>query len=270
MRRLRCRSAWRGSPTIASSSPRTVMRRSSRHAGSGVHGVLWRLTPRDRVTLDAWENIAGGLYRAEILPVLEAGRLRPALVYVARRRPVGAAEGRLYGDRGQGRARVGNAGRLHGVLARVAADSGRSAPAIASLESSVERRTRLVRHPRPGAGRRLPRLDRSRRRSSAAVQGWVRNRRDGAVEALFSGLEDRRVGHDRGVPQRTARRARRFRRSSRGRPGRSWRCAGATNYSRCSAPPEHRSLRRTAARMRRATPCPLPASIRSGRGRRAR
>ena len=34
-----------------------------------VLGVLWRLTPRDRVTLDAWENIAGGQYRAQILPV---------------------------------------------------------------------------------------------------------------------------------------------------------------------------------------------------------
>ena len=49
-----------------------------------VHGVLWRITPRDRVTLDAWENIAGELYRAEFLPVRQAGRPRPALVYVAR------------------------------------------------------------------------------------------------------------------------------------------------------------------------------------------
>ena len=55
-----------------------------------VYGVLWRLTPRDRVTLDGWENIASGLYRAENLPVLEAGRRRQALVYVARRRPVGS------------------------------------------------------------------------------------------------------------------------------------------------------------------------------------
>jgi gamma-glutamylcyclotransferase (GGCT)/AIG2-like uncharacterized protein YtfP len=54
-----------------------------------VHGVLWRLTPRDRVTLDLWENIASGLYRAEILPVQFAGGHRSALVYVARRRPVG-------------------------------------------------------------------------------------------------------------------------------------------------------------------------------------
>ncbi len=49
-----------------------------------VYGVLWRITPRDRVTLDAWENIASGLYRGAILPVRHAGSLRPALVYVAR------------------------------------------------------------------------------------------------------------------------------------------------------------------------------------------
>jgi hypothetical protein len=49
-----------------------------------VYGVLWRITPRDRVTLAAWENIAGGLYRAAILPVRQAGQRRPALVYLAR------------------------------------------------------------------------------------------------------------------------------------------------------------------------------------------
>jgi AIG2 family protein len=54
-----------------------------------VHGVLWRLAPRDRVTLDLWENIAAGQYRAEILPVLHGSRRRPALVYVARHRPLG-------------------------------------------------------------------------------------------------------------------------------------------------------------------------------------
>jgi hypothetical protein len=54
-----------------------------------VHGVLWRITPRDRVTLDAWENVAGKLYRAAILPVRHADRLRPALVYIARRGCIG-------------------------------------------------------------------------------------------------------------------------------------------------------------------------------------
>jgi hypothetical protein len=56
---------------------------------STVHGVLWRLTPRDRVTLDVWESVARGHYRAVTLPVLHAGCRRPALVYVARPRPIG-------------------------------------------------------------------------------------------------------------------------------------------------------------------------------------
>lgn len=60
--------------------------------GSTVHGVLWRLTPRDRVTLDAWESVAAGQYAVEILPVDHDGRRRGALVYVARRRRVGAAK----------------------------------------------------------------------------------------------------------------------------------------------------------------------------------
>jgi cation transport regulator ChaC len=49
-----------------------------------VHGLLWRLTARDRVTLDRWENTAAGLYRAQILPVIADGQRRRALVYVAR------------------------------------------------------------------------------------------------------------------------------------------------------------------------------------------
>jgi AIG2-like family len=57
-----------------------------------VHGVLWRLSPRDRVTLAAWENIAGGLYRAKTLPVQQAGRRHMALTYVARPRQAGRAK----------------------------------------------------------------------------------------------------------------------------------------------------------------------------------
>jgi hypothetical protein len=50
----------------------------------GVYGVLWRITPRDRVMLDAWENVAAKLYRAAILPVRQGAEVRPALVYIAR------------------------------------------------------------------------------------------------------------------------------------------------------------------------------------------
>ena len=60
--------------------------------GDKVYGVLWRLTPRDRVTLAAWENIAGGLYRAEILPVRYAGGQSRALIYRARPCPLGRAK----------------------------------------------------------------------------------------------------------------------------------------------------------------------------------
>jgi hypothetical protein len=49
-----------------------------------VHGVLWRITPRDRVMLDVWENVSLGLYRAAALGARHAGRLMPALVYFAR------------------------------------------------------------------------------------------------------------------------------------------------------------------------------------------
>lgn len=54
-----------------------------------VHGVVWRITPRDRVTLDVWENVAAGLYRAETVPVRYGGELMPALVYFARPRGEG-------------------------------------------------------------------------------------------------------------------------------------------------------------------------------------
>lgn len=57
--------------------------------GGAVHGLLWQLAPRDRIMLDLWEGVAGGFYRAETLPVRQAGRLRPALVYRARPRRAG-------------------------------------------------------------------------------------------------------------------------------------------------------------------------------------
>ena len=61
------------------------------HRRARVFGLLWRLTARDRVTLDRWENTAAGLYRAAMLPVIAAGKRRRALVYVARARPHGVA-----------------------------------------------------------------------------------------------------------------------------------------------------------------------------------
>ena len=58
-----------------------------------VHGVLWRLTTRDRVTLDLWESVSSGRYRAETLPVMSADRKRTlSLIYVARSRAAGRSK----------------------------------------------------------------------------------------------------------------------------------------------------------------------------------
>jgi len=54
--------------------------------GQCVHGVLWRLTPRDLAALNAFESLDSGLYRRAMLTVeTSAGRAR-ALIYVGRRR----------------------------------------------------------------------------------------------------------------------------------------------------------------------------------------
>jgi len=57
-----------------------------------VFGVLWRIDSHDRVRLDAWENVSGGLYRAVHLPVRYDDRRYVALTYIARRRPSGRAK----------------------------------------------------------------------------------------------------------------------------------------------------------------------------------
>jgi gamma-glutamylcyclotransferase (GGCT)/AIG2-like uncharacterized protein YtfP len=67
--------------------------------GACVHGVLWRLTPRDLAALNAFESLDSGLYRRAFLTVeTDAGRVR-ALVYVGnrrgRRRPMPGYQERL-------------------------------------------------------------------------------------------------------------------------------------------------------------------------------
>ena len=57
--------------------------------GAVVHGALWRLTARDLAALNAYENIASGLYRVWVLPVRAQGRRITALVYIARSRATG-------------------------------------------------------------------------------------------------------------------------------------------------------------------------------------
>jgi len=60
-----------------------------RSPGARVHGLLWRLGPRDIAALHAYESLASGLYRAETLAVRIGSRRVPALVYVGRSRMPG-------------------------------------------------------------------------------------------------------------------------------------------------------------------------------------
>ncbi len=69
--------------------------------GGAVHGVLWKLTPRDLAALHAFELLHKGLYEVRALPVRQEGRqdgwqdgqqggpLVPALTYLLRRREPG-------------------------------------------------------------------------------------------------------------------------------------------------------------------------------------
>ena len=60
-----------------------------RRAGNVVHGVLWRLTPRDLAALNIYESVDTGLYHLRRLMVRRAGGGHNALVYVARPRGTG-------------------------------------------------------------------------------------------------------------------------------------------------------------------------------------
>jgi hypothetical protein len=57
----------------------------ARAPGGIVYGVLWRLGPRELAAINAYENVAGGLYVRRMLPVLRDGRRQTALIYIARR-----------------------------------------------------------------------------------------------------------------------------------------------------------------------------------------
>jgi cation transport regulator ChaC len=58
-------------------------------AGEVVHGVLWRLTPRDIAALHAYELLHQGLYDVRHLTVRAQGRHVRAMIYLLRRRALG-------------------------------------------------------------------------------------------------------------------------------------------------------------------------------------
>ena len=75
--------------------------------GDCVHGLLWRLTPRDIAALGAYESLDSGLYRAVIMAVVAHRQHRPALVYIG-------------GDRECGRPRPG----YLNIVTQAARDAG--------------------------------------------------------------------------------------------------------------------------------------------------
>jgi hypothetical protein len=54
-----------------------------------VHGILWRLTPRDIAALHAYELLHAGLYEVRRLPVRSGAQLQSAMIYLLRRRATG-------------------------------------------------------------------------------------------------------------------------------------------------------------------------------------
>ncbi len=61
----------------------------SRKPGSSVHGVLWKLAPRDIAALHAYELLHRGLYDVRHLPVRFGSKHRRAMIYLLRRRHPG-------------------------------------------------------------------------------------------------------------------------------------------------------------------------------------
>ncbi|MEP7030136.1 MAG: gamma-glutamylcyclotransferase family protein [Pseudolabrys sp.] len=57
--------------------------------GHVVHGVLWRLTPRDVAALHSYELLHKGLYDVRYLPVRLGARRVRAMIYLLRRRAPG-------------------------------------------------------------------------------------------------------------------------------------------------------------------------------------
>ena len=57
----------------------------AREAGATAYGILWEISAPDEQRLDAYEEVASGLYRRAFLPVetLAAAERRVALVYLA-------------------------------------------------------------------------------------------------------------------------------------------------------------------------------------------
>lgn len=60
-----------------------------REPGAVVHGLLWRLAPSDVAPLDAFEEVAEGLYTKTVRPVLKPGGSVQAFLYLGHTQETG-------------------------------------------------------------------------------------------------------------------------------------------------------------------------------------
>ena len=150
-----------------------------------MHGVLWRLSTRDVAAINAYESVESGLYLrrscrsgAAVAPGARAG------LHCAPAREGDPAPG-LYRPGGRGGARVEIAGAYIRSLraGRHRAGAAREHETPGSWDETVIRHV-MIRGRVQGVGYRdwveYAALDHG-------LEGWVRNRRDGSVEAVFAG-----------------------------------------------------------------------------------
>ena len=191
------------------------------------------LRTRDLAAFNAYENVAGGLYLRRTLPVLHKGRRAPALVYIARAARRGDAAARLHRDRGRGGARLGIAGAVYSLADALGTLGMARAPGARHRRgrmSGLTIRRVVVRGRVQGVGYRAWTEDTA---ILNGLDGWVRNRRDGTVEAVFAGpaeAVDGMIEACRRGPDERARRCGRCR-ATPGRP--SSPCGEAMTASRC-------------------------------------
>ena len=186
--------------------------------GEIVHGVLWRLTPRDVATLNAYENIDSGLYRRAMLPCLarrsakrrssiwrasaREGRPRPgyldAVVAAARDWDLPASYIRslqaLVADAVARRARAGDR-RARMTCTRHVIIRGRVQGV--GYRAFVEERSEPARRRRLGAqSARRDRRGGVRRPSGSRVQDMIEACRKGPHGSRVDGIEQREARAD--------------------------------------------------------------------------
>jgi acylphosphatase len=170
----------------------------ARRSGNLAYGVLWRLTARDVAALNAYESLDSGLYVRRMMAVEHAAQRRTALIYWSTRPGVGRARPGYINlvvdaarDWGLPEAYIRSLKHwsLSGWRGARIKDTGEVGTAMSDerngMSTSPQTICRLVIR---GRVQRVGyRAWTEETAHTLGLEGWVRNRRDGAVEAVFAG-----------------------------------------------------------------------------------